>query len=213
MSPRNRPLVKTKLSNETLIQERHLQIVECATPLFLKNGFHSTTTRDIAASLGWNIGTLYLYITSKEDVLYLISDSIMRELFDGLRDLPHVDDPVETLIAASRHLFYTVDRLHSKVRLIYRESASMKPEQIRAMKENETERRDYFSRIIRDGESKGVFQRVDEKLLAYDILVLSHMWALKGWALAAEMTIDDYFARQMAIILGALGCDHEKLLG
>lgn len=202
--PARNQLVDSKLSNDELLRARHAQIVDCATPLFLKKGFHSTTTRDIAAALGWNIGTLYLYIKAKEDILYLISNSIMEELFGGIPFVPIEATIWETLWAKCRHMFLTVDKLHPKVRLIYRETASMKPEHIAAAKESETDRIRYFADIIRQGVRCGEFRKVDAELLAYDIIMLSHMWALKGWSIAKRMTIEEYFDLQMQIVFAAL---------
>ncbi len=46
--------------------------------LFQEKGFHRATTREIAKAAGFSIGTLYEYIRTKEDVLYLVCDNIYQ---------------------------------------------------------------------------------------------------------------------------------------
>ena len=52
------------------------EIVDAAVELFIQNGFHKTTTRQIAKAAGFSIGSLYEYVASKEDILYLVCDAI-----------------------------------------------------------------------------------------------------------------------------------------
>jgi AcrR family transcriptional regulator len=48
------------------------QIVDGACRLFFKKGYHGTTIREIAIASGMSMGQLYHYISSKDDVLFLI---------------------------------------------------------------------------------------------------------------------------------------------
>ena len=61
--------VPTQVKNPDLVEKRRRQIVEAAAKLFIDQGFHKTTTRQIARAAGFSIGSLYEYVTSKEDVL------------------------------------------------------------------------------------------------------------------------------------------------
>ena len=55
--------------------------------LFKEKGFHRTTTREIARHAGFSIGTLYEYIRTKEDILYLVCDSIYDEVSERLQSM------------------------------------------------------------------------------------------------------------------------------
>ena len=72
--------IPTQIKNPELVDRRRRQIAESAVKLFIKNGFHKTTTRQIAQATGFSIGSLYVYVASKEDVLYLVCDSIHAEV-------------------------------------------------------------------------------------------------------------------------------------
>ena len=49
---------------------REAELYRAATRLFRERGFHATSMQDIAEALGMNRGSLYHYITSKDDLLW-----------------------------------------------------------------------------------------------------------------------------------------------
>ena len=199
-----RELVTAKVSDGVLVAERHARLVLAATELFLEQGFHKTSVREIANAVGWQMGTLYLYISRKEDVLYLISQSVMTELWDGLRALPEKDCAREALVDASRYFFRAVDRKRREIKLIYRESASLGPDHLEVVQETELKERDLFASLIKKGIAAGEFCGNDVDLIAHDIIMLAHMWALKGWALHENLDLEAYTERQLNLVLGRL---------
>ena len=48
------------------------------------------------------------------------------------------------------------------------------------------------------------FKKVDVDLMAYNIVIMAHMWALKRWHFKKRLTPDKYIDLQLAIILDAL---------
>lgn len=195
------PVSSSKVSNSALVAERHAQLVKATTSLLLRQGFHKTSVRQIAASAGWQMGTLYLYIDRKEDVLFLISKAIMNELSEGLLAIAPRSTPSETLWIATDYFFSAVDRLRSEISLLYRESASLMPDQLAELKDSELKERAYFARIIREGIATGEFEApVEPELFAHDIIMLAHMWALKGWALFKTFPFERYKASQMELL-------------
>ena len=78
--------IPTQVKNQALVAQRRRQIVDAAVNLFIENGFHKTTTRQIAQAAGISIGSLYEYIATKEDVLYLVCDAIHAEIEQGVAE-------------------------------------------------------------------------------------------------------------------------------
>ena len=78
--------IPTLVKNQALVAQRRRQIVDAAVNLFIDSGFHKTTTRQIARAAGISIGSLYEYIATKEDVLYLVCESIHQEVDLGVTD-------------------------------------------------------------------------------------------------------------------------------
>ncbi len=72
--------VTTHIKNQKLVKERRRQIVDGAVKLFIKKGYHKTTTRELARETGMSIGSLYEYVSTKEDVLYLVCIAIHSEV-------------------------------------------------------------------------------------------------------------------------------------
>ncbi|MEE9527351.1 MAG: helix-turn-helix domain-containing protein, partial [Syntrophobacteria bacterium] len=71
--------VPTQVKDPELVKKRRRQIVDAAVELFIRKGFHKTTTREIAQKAGLSIGSVYEYVSTKEDVLYLVCDVIHAE--------------------------------------------------------------------------------------------------------------------------------------
>src|SRR5262245_49176961 len=104
-------VVPSKIMNEALLVERRRTLVAAATDLFVRNGFHRTSIREVAAAVGWNMGTLYLYISSKDDVLYLITRAVLDRLRDGLGVVERRPTAWETLRAFATQFFCLIDRM------------------------------------------------------------------------------------------------------
>ncbi len=78
--------VATQIKNKELVRERRRQIVDAAVPLFIERGYHKTTTRALAQATGLSIGSMYEYITTKDDVLYLVCMAIHAEVEHGVKE-------------------------------------------------------------------------------------------------------------------------------
>ncbi len=89
-------LIHTAAKNADLIQKRHQQIVDGACQLFFKKGYHPTTIRDIARACGMSMGQLYHYISSKDDVLYLVHKHMQNIWYEYLKnsDYEEAKEPV-----------------------------------------------------------------------------------------------------------------------
>ncbi len=81
-----------KLSRE-VIEEKKGRIEEAAKKLFIKQGFHATSMRDIAAGTGTSLGNLYNYYRTKEEILESIIskyqkviDARLRAIFDRVEE-------------------------------------------------------------------------------------------------------------------------------
>jgi AcrR family transcriptional regulator len=200
----DRPLVAGRLLNGERLSERHAHLVASATGLLLHRGFHRTSVRDIAAAAGWQIGTLYLYISRKEDILQLILEAIMQAFLAELHRVERQDTARETLRLAAERYFRAVGRMHRELRLLYRESASLDPRQRQFGMQREIAQRDFFADIIRWGIATGEFRPVRPELFAHTIIMTAHMWGLKGWALIRDLSLDEFIAEQLDLLFTRL---------
>lgn len=197
-------MIPSLVKDPKLIEKRREQIIEAAVDLFIHKGFHKTTTREIARASGFSIGTLYEYIESKEDVLYLVCDAIHGEVENRLREaITFKGTGLKILKMALRSFFRVMDQMSDRVLLIYQETKSLPGETLRYVLGKEEAITAIFEEILQKGISDGSI-KVDEKqvkLMAANIVVLGEMWVFRRWSLKKNYTLDEYIEKQTALLL------------
>ena len=71
--------IPTTIKDQELVTQRRGEIIDVATRLFLERGFHKTSIRDIARACPFNLASLYMYVASKEDILFLVAQQLIEE--------------------------------------------------------------------------------------------------------------------------------------
>ncbi len=205
--------IPTQIKNQDLVDLRRRQIIDAAVQLFIEKGFHKTTTRQIARAAGLSIGSLYEYIESKEDVLYLVCDAIHAEIEQGVSDaLKRTGKGRNSLAAVIREYFLVCNRMNNHILLIYQETQSLPPQWRKKVLENEVRITGIFVEVLAKLIANGELPDLEEKfieLVAHNITVLGHMWTFRRWYLARHYRIEDYIEMQSKFILGI--CSAGKL--
>jgi len=143
--------VKTRIKNPQLIDRRRKQIIDGAIQIFTAKGFHSATVREIADAAGLTMGSLYNYIRSKEDIIYIVYEYITKILRDEVRDaISDLADPGERLKAALRQNLRTVHQYQDVVMFIYKASTFLDKESLHEVLARETEYIELFEDLLRD---------------------------------------------------------------
>jgi TetR/AcrR family transcriptional regulator, cholesterol catabolism regulator len=75
------------------------EIITVAARLFKEKGYRATTLEDIAVAVGMLKGSLYYYIRSKEELLYLVVRDPIRQAYSKLEEIVNTEAPVRTKIA------------------------------------------------------------------------------------------------------------------
>jgi AcrR family transcriptional regulator len=75
------------------------EIIAVAAQLFKAKGYRATTLEDIAAAVGMLKGSLYYYIRSKEELLYLVVRDPIRQAYNTLEEIVRSDVPVTAKIS------------------------------------------------------------------------------------------------------------------
>jgi TetR/AcrR family transcriptional regulator, cholesterol catabolism regulator len=200
--------IPTQIKNPDLVAQRHRQIVDAAVQLFIKQGFHKTTTRQIARAAGFSIGSLYEYIASKEDILYLVCDAIHAEVERGVSQaMTSASGDKNPLAEVIREYFLVCNRMSDHILLIYQETQSLPPRWRKKVLENEVRITGIFMEVLEHLVSSGDLPRISERsmeLIGHNISVLGHMWTFRRWFLARHYSIEDYIELQTEFILGAV---------
>lgn len=199
--------VPTQVKNPDLVTQRRGQIIEAAVPLFVANGFHKTTTREIARAAGFSVGSMYEYVNSKEDILYLVCLSIHDEVERGVTSaLAKAETGRKALVEVIREFFMVCHKMADQIQLMYQVTKSLPSQWKRRVLENEIRItrlvEDALRRIAVSEQITGMSDR-DLDLAANNITILGHMWAFRRWYLAHTYSIEDYIRLQTAFIMAA----------
>ncbi|MBW2367961.1 MAG: TetR/AcrR family transcriptional regulator [Deltaproteobacteria bacterium] len=212
MRPANKKethFVPTQIKDKDLVERRRKEIVDAAVPLLFKQGFHKTTTRQLARAAGFSIGTLYEYVSCKEDVLYLVCETIHDEVEKGIAEaLAQPAEGKQALAAIIRAFFLICHNMSDFILLIYQETHAL-PEQWREkVLDNELRINDLFVEALQRIATTGETDKLDDRaidLLAHNISILGHMWTFRRWTLSRNYGINEYIERQTNYILNMAG--------
>jgi AcrR family transcriptional regulator len=186
-------------------EHRKRELVDAAVKLFISTGYHETTTRDIAQAAGWTVGSLYDFVKSKGDILYLVCESIHDEVSLLLRADTLKAEAIEAALPRALATYIRAcDRRQDAILLIYQETTCLSPEARSLVIANEERVTDYFDALLRRGVHEGVFQLDSEKvtrLMAHNMTILGQMWAFRRWYVQKQFTLEEYIAIQRELVM------------
>ncbi len=200
----DRKQVHASVKDEHLIKMRRNQMIKGAVTLFKEKGYHRTTTREIAKASGFSIGTLYEYIRTKEDVLYLVCDSIYDEVKERLeKELGSAEGTIESLRLGIANYFKVIDEMQDEVLVMYQEAKSLSKDALPYVLNKEIDMVAMFERLLLKCKSNGELELADEeiKMIAHNIFVQGQAWGFRRWALQKLYTLEQYIHIQTSLIM------------
>jgi AcrR family transcriptional regulator len=199
--------VPSLVKDEKLIKKRREEMVKAAVSLFKENGFHRTTTREIAKASGFSIGTLYEYIRSKEDILYLVCDSI----YDGVKErlneeMSSSGSSAEDVQAAVTAYFKVMDEMQDEVLVMYQEVKSLSQEALPYVLKKEIEMTAMFEELLLQASENNELSlsRQEVKAAAHNILIQGQMWTFRRWILQKLYTLEEYTNIQIRLLFDGI---------
>ncbi|WP_222428001.1 TetR/AcrR family transcriptional regulator [Sporomusa sp. KB1] len=175
-----------------MIKSKHIQIVEGALKLFYAQGFHPTSIREIAESCNMSMGQLYHYISSKDDVLYLVHQYFhqLRSDFVKTQNIEQYATPMERLIKYLVANMFFVSENKKIIQLISTETKYLKKEYlIDVLKMEQEDTIDNYHQLLEDL-NKEIPINGDLELLASILAYVVAFLALKGWTVKEKSTDD-----------------------
>lgn len=191
--------VQASVKDERLVQRRRDQMIKGAVSLFKEKGFHRTTTREIAKAAGFSIGTLYEYIRTKEDVLYLVCDSIYDHVSERLQeDLEHKQGTLESLKHGIANYFRVIDEMQEEILVMYQEAKSLTKDALPYVLKKEIEMAAMFEKLITRCVENGELNlsEMQIKILSHTIIVEGQMWSFRRWTLQKLFSLEEYISMQ-----------------
>jgi AcrR family transcriptional regulator len=172
-------------------KEREEEILTYAAKIFAEKGYDRATLHQIAEAVGMKKGSLYYYISSKEDLLFQITNSMIDYWIKELEKVTQADiSPQEKLKQAIKTHVNLLAGDFERLCVFLHEYKSLTPawrEKI-IIKRNEYE--DLFYQIVKEGIETGVFQPYDAKVITLAILGMGN-WLYQWYSPAGRLSIDE----------------------
>lgn len=173
--------------------------------LVREKGFAGISINEVAERASISVGGLYRHIATKSDLLELVCDEINLGLLEEMKEAVARETGVRAKLEAAIRTYWMRHWESAPAILVaYREYPSFSEEAQRRHREEERRLSEYLGDLIRAGVILGEFREVDDRVLAYEIILLSHMRALKGYAFK-DREQDEVFAEQLELIMSRLG--------
>ena len=185
-------------------RKRRQHLTEVVLQLVKERGFAAISVNEVAERASISVGGLYRHIATKSDLLEMICDEINLDLLSDMKaaagDARGARGKLE---AAIRTYWYRHWDSSAAILIAYREYQSFAEEAKARHREEEQRIAEFFSDLVRAGMILEEFREVDDRLLANEIILLSHMRALKGYTLKGRDR-EDVLAELLALVFSRL---------
>jgi TetR/AcrR family transcriptional regulator, cholesterol catabolism regulator len=176
-------LVESKVKDQQLIDDKRRQIIEGAIRVFQEKGYHKATVREIAEEAKIGLGSIYDYVKSKDDILYLFFENYCSAFYGKVKEkCPPQQDPLSRLEIAYRAFVESAMELDDQVMLAYTQAKYVRQDYLRIILRRESEIVEYFQRIIEEAlDGKGEMDPfVEANFLVYSgVFGVIRRWILK----------------------------------
>ncbi len=176
-------LINVSAKKPQAVEAKHQKIVEGACRVFFKKGFHPASMREIAEAAGMSMGQMYHYISSKDDVLFLIHKHMQTSWYRRLMDarIEETKDPTKKMVLALNASIDFLIEHKDLIQFIYSESKYLSKEHLRVVLEMDDKNVvEYWRGIVKDAlEQQHLEADVDSaaNLISYMLV----FFPLRGW--------------------------------
>ncbi|WDL97714.1 TetR/AcrR family transcriptional regulator [Alicyclobacillus sp. ALC3] len=162
------------------VDGKRQKILDAAKRLFSEKGYHGVSIPDIARASEASVGSIYYVFKDKEDILLSFFDDLNSVYHEVFKQGSAISDPLEQFKFTVRELYRSIDQAWELFIIMYKDYGTLDRDTLRRVLNMERETSSAIAQIIRDGQDQGRFYAgVDADVLAFDVVSLGHMWALK----------------------------------
>jgi len=184
--------------------EREKSIRAAALRIFRQKGYHAASMQNIADAVGLYKGSLYYYVSSKEELLVRLFEGRADQVLGELRAITYATGTsTEQLRAMVRAYVLGVLTNLDSVRVYLREEHALPPAALRQVHAEQRTMRELFESVIGDGMRDGSFVGTDPKLAALALLGMCtwvHRWYRPRGRLTETAIADDFADRAVRML-------------
>ena len=188
-------------------RRREQEILEAAAQVFHEKGYESTSIQHIADSVGILKGSLYYYITSKEDLLYEIIQGVHEEALRNLEKTRAVEGNALQRLRAFAMIHFTFNAENRvKVAVFFQDFRSLTPERRQTIVEERDIYDNFVRDLIREGQDDGLIcPEIDAKLAAISILGMLN-WIYHWYRPGGSQTASEIAEAYADFVIAGLAC-------
>ena len=179
--------------------DRRQRIVEIAAALFDKNGYHATTTGEIAAASGIAKPTLYHYFQSKDEILFCIHEQFVDGLLQKYEAGAASDtSPRDTLLEFMADLLEIIGSERGHVRVFFEHHRELSEPARAQIKSKRRQLYSVVERVLADGVEAKQFRDVNPRL------TMLAMFGMCNWCYQWFRSSGDLSSEEIAQYFGQL---------
>jgi AcrR family transcriptional regulator len=203
--------VKTNIKNPKRVEEQRSKIVRAAIKLVIEKGFHETSVREISQAAGLTQGTLYNYIRSKGDILYLICDEVVTAYLGAVeKAIARLPEGLSRIEAAIRAMIEEMYQQRNLILLIYRESHKLDRRALKAILFRMDQSFVVLERLLREA-SKDTPLAVGNMRVAVNILsYFPTLLVMRRWDLDRHVPHDEVVDNLVGFMLRGFGFESAR---
>ena len=188
-------------------RRRQQEILEAAARVFHEKGYESTSIQDIADSVGILKGSLYYYITSKEDLLFEIIQGVHEEALKNLERTAEVEGDALQKIRAFVVIHFTHNAENLvKMAVFFQDFRSLNGERRQVIVEERDLYDNFLRDLIRQGQEDGIVcPDIEPKLAAITILGMMN-WIYQWYRPGGELSAPDIANAYADFVVAGIAC-------
>ncbi len=200
------------VKNAFLVQARREALVSAAVNMFCDKGYHLTRIIDVANAAGVSHGTIYNYVTCKEDLLYLICEDHFRGYEEIVAAaLEKASSPRERLDALLRATIDVISKYRKHFVVMLRELHHVEPSKRRAFFNLAAEQRKFVQSILKDVAKHEPILIGDALVTANILVYLPKLIVSRGWDLKGKVDDETVAQTLFAFMQRGLGLRPQKI--
>jgi AcrR family transcriptional regulator len=153
-------------------RKRDAEVIAAAARVFSERGYDGTSIRDIALALGLSKGSLYYYARTKQDLLFIVLESVHGENEQILADvagLPELD-PLQRIAAYVRRQVTFNLANADRMSVYYSDLYRLADDRLQTILARRRAHSTFIAGLVRDGQRDGLIDSEIDARLATDLV-------------------------------------------
>ena len=205
--------VVSTIKSEKRVQARRKQLISAAMTVFLRKGFHQATVRDVGIEAGLTQGTIYNYVRSKDDILYLVCDEAITSYEQAVRKaIKQASGRRIRLHSIIRAIVEAAHDHQEHILLVYQEGHALGTASKRAILSRYDAFNQFIAGVLRDAVGEGASGIRNDTLRTNIVTFVPGIVALRRWAFKGRISRRDLLDEVTEFIARGLNCDQGAVL-